>query len=116
MRKLCRIESARIRQAARQEILDTRYTDSKLFYKPIDKQRGKLKFCVNELSAGEATYSSASRVLTGWKGVPKYRKDPERREKTRKDTKRPGKAQKEAERRKTTAKRPRKLTKRPPKM
>ena len=67
MRKLCRIESARIREAARQEILDTRYTDSKLFYKLIDKQRGKLKFCVNEVSVGEATYSSASGVLTGWK-------------------------------------------------
>ena len=67
LRKLCRIESARIREAARQEILDTRYTDSKLFYKLIDKQRGKLKFCVNELSVGEVTYNSASGVLTGWK-------------------------------------------------
>ncbi|MES9969373.1 MAG: hypothetical protein ABW092_05020, partial [Candidatus Thiodiazotropha sp.] len=33
----------------------------------IDKQRGKLKFCVNELSVGETTYSSTSGVLLGWK-------------------------------------------------
>ena len=39
----------------------------KLLHKLIDKQRGKLKFCVNELSVDEATYSSASGVLTGWK-------------------------------------------------
>ena len=49
-------------------------------------------------------------------GVPKYRKDPERRKKTRKDAKRPGKAQKDAKRRKKTAKRPRNFAKRPPKM
>ena len=49
-------------------------------------------------------------------GVPKYRKDPERRKKTRKEAKRPGKAQKDAERRKKTAKRPRKLAKRSNKM
>ena len=48
-------------------------------------------------------------------GVPKYRKDAKRRGKKQKDAKRPGKAQKDAERRKKTAKRPRKLAKRPPK-
>ena len=49
-------------------------------------------------------------------GVPKYRKDPERRKKRgkkQKDAKRPGKAQKDAESRKKTAKRPRKLAKDP---
>ena len=48
LKKLCRMESANVRGAARQQILDARTSDTKMFHKLIDKQRGKVNFCVSE--------------------------------------------------------------------
>ena len=67
LRRLCRVESASVRGAARQQILDARASDTKTFHKLIDKQRGRLSLCVNELHVGDATYSTASGVLQGWR-------------------------------------------------
>ena len=53
--------------AARQQIFDARSSDTKLFYKLIDKQREKSNPCVNELSVGDSTYSSSSGILKGWR-------------------------------------------------
>ena len=38
----------------------------KLFYKLVNKQRGKLKNCVNELSFDSKLYKSESQILTAW--------------------------------------------------
>ena len=38
LRKLCRIESARQRQSARQEILDAKYEDTRLFHRLINRE------------------------------------------------------------------------------
>ena len=67
LRKLCRMESANVRGAARQQILDARTSDTKMFHKLIDKQRGKVNFCVSELHVGKSTYSTSSGVLQGWR-------------------------------------------------
>ena len=67
LRKLCRMESANIRGAARQQILDARTSVTKMFHKLIDKQRGKVTFGVSELHVGEFTYSTSSGVLQGWR-------------------------------------------------
>ena len=45
LRKICRMESAQVRERQRQEILDARPTDTKLFYKLIKKQRGNVRHC-----------------------------------------------------------------------
>ena len=60
------MESASSQGAARQHILNARASDTKTFYKLIDKQRGRLSLCVNELQVGESTYSTAFGVLQGW--------------------------------------------------
>ncbi|MEW8548514.1 MAG: reverse transcriptase domain-containing protein, partial [Candidatus Thiodiazotropha sp.] len=66
LRKLCRIEAAKAREVQRQEILDAKASDVKFFHKLINKQRGNLKLCVNELHVGNEVYSSRSDILTGW--------------------------------------------------
>ena len=66
LRKLCRIEAAKNREQQRQEILDARAGDDQMFYKLINRQRGKLKFCVNELHVGTRVYDSNSGILAGW--------------------------------------------------
>ena len=67
LRKLCRMESSNIKGAARQQILDARSSDTKMFHKLIDKQRGKVNFCVSELHVGESTFSTSSGILQGWR-------------------------------------------------
>ena len=67
LRKLCRVESAKARGADRQQILDAKSNDTKLFHKLIDKQRGRSNICVNELNVGDSTYSTSSGVLQGWR-------------------------------------------------
>lgn len=52
LRKLCRVESAKAREESRQAILDARTSNTKLFHQLINKQRGKMKYCVNELNVG----------------------------------------------------------------
>lgn len=67
LRKICRFESAKIREGARQEILDARSEDTKMFHKLINRQRGKLKFCVNELHVDGEVYSDVGDgIMRGW--------------------------------------------------
>ena len=42
LRRLCRVESARCREQTRKQILDAKSSDMKLFYRLVNKQRGKL--------------------------------------------------------------------------
>ena len=65
LRKICRFETAR--EKTRQEILDAKAEDSKLFHKLVNKQRGRLKHCVNELHVGGKVYDSSTSILDGWR-------------------------------------------------
>ncbi|MEW8547754.1 MAG: reverse transcriptase family protein, partial [Candidatus Thiodiazotropha sp.] len=67
LRKLCRLESARQRQTIRQEILDARYEDTRLFHKLIKRQRGGSLQCVNELRVGDKIYTSKEEILDGFR-------------------------------------------------
>ena len=67
LRKICRFETARAREKTRQEILDAKAEDSKLFHKLVNKQRGRLKHCVNELHVGGKVYDSSTGILDGWR-------------------------------------------------
>ena len=67
LRKICRFETARAREKTRQEILDAKAEDSKLFHKLVNKQRGRLKHCVNELHVGGKVYYSSTGILDGWR-------------------------------------------------
>ena len=67
LRRLCRVESARSREQSRQKLLDAKAGDKNTFYKLVDKQRGKLKHCVNELSVNGHTYKSESEILHAWR-------------------------------------------------
>ena len=67
LRKLCRIESARQRQSARQEILDAKYEDTRLFHRLINKQRGHSKQVVNELHVGDKVFSTPLEIQQGFK-------------------------------------------------
>ena len=70
LRKLCRIESARQRQNARQEILDAKYENAKLFHSLIRRQRGRGEGstqCVNELHVGDKVYTTKSEILEGFR-------------------------------------------------
>ena len=66
LRKLCRIESAKAKERTRQEILDARTSDTRLFHKLISKQRGKVKYCINELSVNGNIYKTEDDILHGW--------------------------------------------------
>lgn len=61
------MESAQERGRLRQEILDARPTDKKLFYRSMNRQRGNPKYCVNELSANVQVYKTEDKILVGWK-------------------------------------------------
>ena len=50
----------------RQEILDSRTRDSKLFHKLINQQRGRLSGCINELYVGSTVFKSENEILNGW--------------------------------------------------
>ena len=67
LRRLCRIESARAREHTRQQILDAKSTDMKTFFRLVNKQRGKMKYCVNELSVNGTVYKSENEILLAWK-------------------------------------------------
>ena len=55
LRRICRFDTAMAREETRKEILDAKAEDSKLFHKLVNKQRGRLKHCVNELHVGGTT-------------------------------------------------------------
>ena len=67
LRKLCRIESAQVRQQQRQEILDAQSSDTKLFHRLVNKLRGSTRQCVNELSADGEIHKTDDAILTGWR-------------------------------------------------
>lgn len=67
LRKLCRIESARQRQTVRQEILDARYENTRLFHKLISRQRGGAAQCVNELHVGDKVFHTKAGILEGFR-------------------------------------------------
>ena len=67
LRRLCRVESAHCREQARQQILDAKSSDMKLFYRLVNKQRGNLRHCVNELSVDSTVYKSDSEILSAWR-------------------------------------------------
>ena len=48
----------------RQEILEARTHNSKLFHKLINKQRRKLVNCVNELNVGDKTFRAEGEILS----------------------------------------------------
>ncbi|MCG7866407.1 MAG: hypothetical protein JAY74_08520, partial [Candidatus Thiodiazotropha taylori] len=66
LRRICRFETAKVLEKTRQEILDAKAEDSKLFHKLVNKQRGKLKHCINELHVGGKVYDSSTGILDGW--------------------------------------------------
>ena len=67
LRKICSFESAKLRVRVRQEILDARSEDTKLFHKLIKRQRDQLKFCVNDLHIDGKIYSGAGAgIMRGW--------------------------------------------------
>ena len=67
LRRPCRVESARCSEQIRQQILNAKSSDMKLFYRLVNKQRGKLKHCVNELSVVDTVYKSENEILTAWR-------------------------------------------------
>ena len=67
LRRICRFETAMAREKTRQEILVAKAEDSKLFHKLVNKQRGRLKHCVNELHVGGKVYDSSTGILDGWR-------------------------------------------------
>ncbi|MCG8033052.1 MAG: endonuclease/exonuclease/phosphatase family protein, partial [Candidatus Thiodiazotropha taylori] len=67
LRKMCRMESARQREARRQEILDAKYEDSGLFHRLIRKQRGRLRQCVNELHVNGNIYHTEIDIMQGFR-------------------------------------------------
>ena len=66
LRKMCRMESARQREARRQEILDAKHEDSRLFHRLIKKQKGRLKQCVNEHVNGNI-YHTETDIMEGFR-------------------------------------------------
>ena len=67
LRRLCRIEAAACRENERQQILDAKSADMKQFYRLVNKQRGKLRYCVNELSVDGQTYKTEDEILGAWR-------------------------------------------------
>ena len=51
----------------RQEILDAQSSDTKLFHKLVNKQRGSSRHCVNELSVNGQVYKTDITILDGWR-------------------------------------------------
>ena len=64
--KLCREEVAKRRISEREELIETRTIDHKLFYNLINKQRCKPYRCVDELNADSTVYKSHT-ILEGWR-------------------------------------------------
>ena len=67
LRKLCRIEAAKAKEESRQMILDARTRDARLFHKLINKQRGKLRYCVNEVTVNGSICKTDTEILQGWR-------------------------------------------------
>ena len=53
-----------ISSKTRQQIIDAKSSDMKLFYKLVNKHTGKLKHCVNELLVYSKLNKSECKILT----------------------------------------------------
>ena len=51
----------------RQIVLDTKTQDTALFHRIINKQRGKLKGCINELHVGDQVFESEDDISSSWR-------------------------------------------------
>lgn len=67
LRQVCRVECSNEFNEQRQAILDTKTQDMTLFYKLINKQRGKLSSCINELHVGEHVHKTEADILKDWR-------------------------------------------------
>ena len=65
-RRACRVECAKQRFDMRQKILGARSENVALFHKLINKQRGRLSNCIDELHVGDSVYKTDSGILNGW--------------------------------------------------
>ncbi|CAG2195363.1 unnamed protein product [Mytilus edulis] len=66
LRKQCRNEIAQRRINDREEIIQARVMDKKLFHKLISRQRGKLGKLIDELHVDQSSYSETN-ILEGWR-------------------------------------------------
>ncbi len=66
LRKICRLEHSEVKRKERQEILDAKSSDMAFFHKLINKQRGKLKNCINELHVDDHIHKSPQAIIEGW--------------------------------------------------
>ncbi|MCG8032572.1 MAG: reverse transcriptase family protein, partial [Candidatus Thiodiazotropha taylori] len=67
LRQICRIEYSNEFNEQRQAILDTKSRDMALFHKLINRQRGKLSNCINELHVNDRVYKTDADILNGWR-------------------------------------------------
>ncbi|VDI12916.1 Hypothetical predicted protein [Mytilus galloprovincialis] len=67
LRKICRLEVAQKRIQERNEIIEARSSNKTLFYKLINKQRGKLSRRIDELNVGDNIYNTPEQIMEGWK-------------------------------------------------
>ena len=66
LRQVCRREVSNKLLEERQVVMDSRSSDTALFHKLINKQRGKLSSCINELHVGEDVFRNEQDILSGW--------------------------------------------------
>ncbi|CAG2239701.1 unnamed protein product [Mytilus edulis] len=67
LRKTCRLEVAQKRIQERNEIIEASSSNKTLFYKLINKQRGKLSRRIDELNVGDNIYNTPEQIMEGWK-------------------------------------------------
>ncbi|CAG2253629.1 unnamed protein product [Mytilus edulis] len=67
LRKTCRLEVAQERMQERNEIIEASSSNKTLFYKLINKQRGKLSRRIDELNVGDNIYNTPEQIMEGWK-------------------------------------------------
>ena len=66
LRQVCRREVSNKLLEERQVVMDSRSSDTALFHKLINKQRGKLSSCIIELHVGEDVFRNEQDILSGW--------------------------------------------------
>ena len=66
LRQLCRREMSQKSIVERQVIMESKSSDMALFHKLINKQRGKLSSCINELHVGKDIFRGEQDILAGW--------------------------------------------------
>ena len=67
LRRECRRALAAKREDYKQQILDTRERNSKVFHKLISNQKGKSDSIMTELTVGQETFKTENEILDGWK-------------------------------------------------